>query len=209
MKKLSNNIKISLLLIVALAASLSSKAQSSDKMFFNVDWQLNTPVGNSYADQFSGWGASGDLGYYVTDHIGVGVYLAYSTNRKYIGKQTLPLDKNTDVTSDQQHALYQIPFGAQVRYSFTPQNFVQPYFAVKLGTTYSKTSSYMNVFELSDKQWGFNVSPEIGTTIYVDPMKRLGLHLATYYSYSTNKSALLSYNIDGISNWGVRVGLAF
>lgn len=209
MKKLSNSIKVALLLVVGLGASLSSKAQSNDKMFFNLDWQLNTPLGNSYANKLSGWGASGDLGYYVTDHIGVGVYLAYSTNRKYIPKQTLALDKSTDVTTDQQHALYQVPFGAQVRYSFTPQNFLQPYFALKVGTAYTKTSSYMNVFEISDKQWGFNISPEIGTTLYLDPMKRLGLHLATYYSYSTNKSEVLSYNVDGISNWGVRIGLAF
>lgn len=209
MKKISNNLKIALLVVVALTITIGTKAQNSDKMFLNFDWQLNTPLGNDFAKQFSGWGASADAGYYVTDHIGVGAYLAYHTNRKYIDRHTFPLDNNTDVTTDQQHALFQLPFGAQVRYSFTPDNMIEPYFALKIGTMYSKMSSYMNVFEIKEKKWGFNISPEIGTTIFLDPMKRLGIHLATYYSYSTNKSSIMGYDMDGISNWGVRVGLAF
>ena len=210
MKKISNKIKITLLLlVVGLTATQNTKAQSMENVFLNFDWQLNTPLGNDYAKQFSGWGASADGGYFLTKNIGVGAYISYSTNRKYIGKETRPISNNTDVTTDQQHSLFQLPFGASVRYSFTPDKTVQPYFALKLGTTYSKTSSYMNVFEVSDKQWGFNVSPEIGTTIYVDPMKRYGVHVSTYYSYSTNKSKLMGYTIDGISNWGVRLGVAF
>lgn len=209
MKKISNNLKIALLILVGLATAASSKAQSTDNMFLNFDWQMNTPLGNDFANQFSGWGASADAGYYITDHIGVGAYIAYHTNRKYIDKQTFPLDNYTDVTTDQQHALFQLPFGVQMRYSFTPEKMIEPYFAIKAGTMYSKMSSYMNVFEMTEKKWGFNVSPEIGTTIFFDPMKRIGIHLATYYSYSTNKSSVLSYDMDGISNWGVRVGLAF
>lgn len=209
MRKISNNFKIALLVVVALTTTIGAKAQYTDKMFLNLDWQLNTPLGNDFAKQFSGWGASADAGYYVTDHIGVGAYLAYHTNRKYIDRHTFPLDNNTDVTTDQQHTLFQLPFGAQVRYSFTPENMIEPYFALKIGTMYSKMSSYMNVFEIKEKKWGFNISPEIGTTIFLDPMKRLGIHLATYYSYSTNKSSVMGYDMDGISNWGLRVGLAF
>lgn len=209
MKKIINSVKIATLIIVGLTISSSAKAQSVENMFLNLDWQLNTPVDNNFADKFSGWGANADLGYYLTPNIGVGAFVSYHTNRKYIDKQTIGLSSNTDVTTDQQHSIFQLPFGLSARYSFTPGNRIQPYFGVRLGTEYSKVSTYMNVFQLTQKKWGFYVSPEIGTNVYVDPQNRYAVHLAAYYSYSTNKSAVLGYDIDGINNLGFRIGLAF
>lgn len=36
-----------------------------------------------------------------------------------------------------------------------------------------------------------------------------GLHFAAYYSYGTNKGDLFTYSVDGLSNFGLRVGIAF
>ena len=37
-----------------------------------------------------------------------------------------------------------------------------------------------------------------------------GLHLALYYSYSTNKADnVLTYNVDKLNNFGFRIGLSF
>ena len=37
-----------------------------------------------------------------------------------------------------------------------------------------------------------------------------GLHLALYYSYSTNKADnVLTYNVDKLNNFGFRVGVSF
>ena len=36
------------------------------------------------------------------------------------------------------------------------------------------------------------------------------LHLALYYSYSTNKADnVLTYNVDKLNNFGFRIGLSF
>lgn len=210
MKKIGNNIKIIFALVLFVSLSSSTiKAQSVDNMFLNFDWQLNAPISTKYADQFSGWGASADAGYYVTDHIGIGAYVSYHTNRKYISTSTIDLSNNTQVTTDQQHSIYQLPFGLSARYNFMPKNKVQPYFALKLGTEYSKVSSYMNVFEVYEKKWGFNISPEIGTTVYVDPQNRFGVHVAAYYSYSTNKSEVFGYSVKDFNNVGLRLGVSF
>lgn len=210
MKKIINTIKVSILLVLGLTASSAINAQNINNMYLNFDWQLNLPLGNSFADQFSGWGANVDGGYYLTDNIGVGAFLSYHTNRKYIPKETLNLGEGSDVTTDQQHSIFQLPFGLATRYSFIPDNkLFQPYAALKLGTAYSKVSTYMNVFEISEKKWGFYVSPEIGANVYVDPQNRFGIHVATYYSYSTNKSEVLGYTVDGLNNWGFRIGVSF
>ena len=80
---------ISLWVVVAtcmVAVSTRGNAQAVSSTYFNVDWQFNAPVGNSYADKASGWGMNFEGGYYFTEHFGVGAFIAYHTNNEYILK---------------------------------------------------------------------------------------------------------------------------
>ena len=124
-------------------------------------------------------------------------------------RETLNVGETSAITSDQQHSLFQLPFGAAFRYSFTREGQFEPYVSAKLGTEYSEMSTYMNVMKVYDRQWGFYVAPEIGMNIFFTPEKKFGLHVAAYYNYATNKSKVLTYSMDGINNWGVRFGVAF
>ncbi len=36
-----------------------------------------------------------------------------------------------------------------------------------------------------------------------------GLHFALYYSYGTNKADVLHYSVDGLNNFGFRLGVSF
>jgi hypothetical protein len=96
-----------------------------------------------------------------------------------------------------------------MRYTFMPENQLMPYIGVQMGASYSEMSTYMNVMKVYDRNWGFYVAPEIGMTMFFTPEKQVGVHLAVYYNYATNKGKVLSYSIDGLQNWGVRLGLAF
>ena len=63
---------ISLWVVVAtcmVAVSTRGNAQAVSSTYFNVDWQFNAPVGNSYADKASGWGMNFEGGYYVMPKI--------------------------------------------------------------------------------------------------------------------------------------------
>ncbi|MCD7935267.1 MAG: porin family protein [Tannerellaceae bacterium] len=210
MKKMINSMKICLLLVAGLVSLQSVKGQAVDKnMYFNIDWQLNLPVSNDFANRISGWGMQGEIGYYLTNTVSLGAFVAWHTNRKYIDRQTLNLSNSSAITSDQEHSVFQIPFGASLRFTPDRSGLVQPYMAAKLGANYSEVSSHLNVFKVYEDKWGFYVAPEIGVTIFFTPEKKFGLHLATYYSYATNKSDVLNYSIDGLNNWGVRIGAAF
>ena len=57
--------------------------------------------------------------------------------------------------------------------------------------------------------WGFYLSPEIGVSIFPRPDYRLGFHVALYYSYSTNSGDVLTYSMNNINNFGIRVGISF
>lgn len=102
-----------------------------------------------------------------------------------------------------------MPFGAAARYQFNRGGAWQPYAGVKLGTEYAKVRSNYNIFESRNENWGFYVSPEVGLNVYPWAYGP-GLHLALYYSYSTNKADnVLTYNVDKLNNFGFRIGLSF
>ena len=104
-------------------------------------------------------------GYFITDNIGVGLFLAYSTNNEYFGQRTLNISETAAMTTDQQHSLFQLPFGASFRYRFVPESQFIPYLSLKLGPEYSEMSSYYNVYKSHDYDWGFYISPEVGITM--------------------------------------------
>lgn len=208
--KIINKIIISALLLVSLLfVSPTAKAQITDNGYLDIDWQFNIPINTNFADKAAGWGMSLDGGYYLTDNVGIGAFMTYSTNNQYIERQTLMLNETSALTTDQQHSIFQLPFGVSVRYRFIPDAIVKPYLAVKLGPEFSKVSSYYNSFTSRDKSWGFYVCPEVGTTIYFTSSQTVGLHVALYYSYATNKSDVLIYSVKGLNNAGFRLGLSF
>ena len=200
-------VKVIALVAVAIAFAMPAKAQLSDNGFANVDWQFNVPLSNGFANKASGWGMNAEGGYFVTPNFGLGLFLNYSSNHEYIPRQSFKLGDG-DVTTDQQHTVFQLPFGATARYQWNRGGAVQPYIGAKLGAQYAKFRSNFNMYEVGDKTWGFYASPEIGLNVFPWAYGP-GLHLAVFYSYATNKANVLHYSVDGLNNFGFRVGLSF
>lgn len=209
MKTINKSVISAILFVAIMFVPNTAKSQITDKGYLDVDWQFNIPINNGFADKASGWGMSLDGGYYITDNVGIGAFLTYSTNNEYIERETLKLTETSALTTDQQHSIFQLPFGVSVRYRFLPDAIVKPYVSLKLGPEYSKVSSYYNSFTSRDEEWGFYISPEVGTTIYFTSSQKVGLHLALYYSYATNKSKVLIYDVKGLNNAGFKLGMSF
>ena len=193
---------------IAIGFVLPSQAQTLGNYYANIDWQFNIPRGTDYVKKGSGWGMNFEGGYYLTDNLSVGAFLAYHSNHKYIPRQTMHPTGNSALNADQQHTYFQLPFGVAGRYTFNREGLFQPYFSVKVGPQYARIKTEFNAIQETDNTFGFYVSPEIGANIF--PWVYLpGIHIAAYYSYATNKGHLLTYEVDQVSNFGFRVGLAF
>ncbi|MCH5329058.1 MAG: porin family protein [Coprobacter sp.] len=210
MKRVKNSYMATVLLaLFGLVLSPQVQGQNGRNGFFHIDWQFNVPLGNDFAGVASGWGMNFEGGYYLTPNWGVGLFLDYHTNNEYVSTRTITLNDHSAVTMDQQHSVFQLPFGASLRYRFLPDSFIEPYAAVKMGAEYARTATYYNVYETRDKSWGFTVSPEVGMSLYPTSNHMFGFHLALYYSYATNRSKVLVYKVDGLNNFGFRLGLSF
>lgn len=189
------------------ALTTPAQGQISPDTYFNVDWQINLPLGNKFAGNGSGWGANFEGGYYLTPGFALGGFINYHTNHEYVPRKTLTLSDASALTTDQQHSLFQLPFGVTTHYRFDVRAF-QPYVGIKVGAEYAKLTSDFNIYEMSDHNWGLYLSPEVGFEYYPWPYG-IGFHAAIYYSYSTNQGKLLDTKVHSLNNLGFRVGLAF
>lgn len=199
--------KVVALAAIAIAFAMPAKAQLSDNGYANIDWQFNVPLSNNFADKASGWGMNFEGGYFVTPNLGLGLFLNYHSNHEYIPRETFKIGAG-DVTTDQQHTMFQLPFGAAARYQWNRGGAVQPYVSAKLGAEYAKIRSNFNMLEARENSWGFYASPEVGVNVF-PWVYGPGLHFALYYSYGTNKADVLHYSVDGLNNFGFRLGVSF
>ena len=197
------------LCVVLLGLSARSFAQCDmSKMSLKVDWQMNAPLSTDFADKLSGWGMNYELTYSFTPRWEAGLFASFHTNHKYIGRQTLALSPTESLTTDQQRSAFQVPFGLTAAFNLSTNRYCKPYIGVKVGAMFARNTTYYAATGLYDDGWGFYVSPEIGFNVYPWAYGP-GLHFAAYYSYGTNKGDLFTYSVDGLSNFGLRVGIAF
>lgn len=181
---------------------------------FSGHWQMGLPLSNDYIDDnFSGWGANFEGHYYVSDRIAVGAFLSWQTFMHYFERNTYQFDGTNyggSVRMDRYQTVYELPFGLSSKFHFMASSgMFDPYFGLKLGANYSTQRRYYNIYEDYSENWGFVVLPEIGAVISPLPNQAIGLHLAVFYSYATNKSDNSAIDVDGLNNIGFRVGLNF
>ena len=206
MKSLRHLFYISLFVMTLLAPS-TGKAQISLDSYYNIDWQFNIPIDNSFSNKASGWGMNFEGGYYVHRNIAIGAFISFHTNNEYISRRTIQLSQTLAMNTDQQHQMFALPFGVLMRYRFIERDF-QPYAGIKLGTCYSEFNDYYYIFMKSQNRWGFFMSPEIGFNYY-PWANSIGFHMAIYYNYATNKHDIMTYSQNGLNNFGFRLGVAF
>ena len=207
--KTSKYLKTIAFCALMLAAAMPGKAQVFTNTYINIDWQVGVPLGAGFADKASGWGMNFEGGYFVTPAITVGPFISYQTNLQSISRQTLDLGNGSALTTNQKHALFQLPFGVTGRYNWLTDSVFQPYAGLKLGANYAEFSSYYYVIKQYTDTWGFYLSPEIGVSIFPRPDYRFGFHVALYYSYATNSGDILTYSVNNLNNFGIRVGISF
>lgn len=191
---------------LSVLAAAAADAQPGRRFYVGAGWQFNGTAGNDFAANGNGWGAYLEGGYYVLPHMAVGLFGSFNTNNEYVPRNTYRAEDGSALTTDMVNSIYQIPFGATLRYRFSYRLF-QPYIQAKLGANYAQEYSYMSTMAYMDDQWGFYASPEIGFTWHPFRRSNFGFQLAAYYSYATNRSD--GFGLNGINNVGFKLGVLF
>ena len=199
-----------LYIIAAAAAMFAAAAQANAQMgkeyYINGGWQFNGTLANGFAESAQGYGAYIEGGYYVTPMFALGGFASFNSIIEYIGSKTYTFSDQSALTTDLTRSIYQVPFGATLRYRFMRSMF-QPYVETKVGAQYSTQNIYMSTFVNQHENWGFYVSPEIGLTFFPFERTDFGFQVAAYYSYATNRNKAV--DITGLNNLGFKLGIAF
>lgn len=203
MKKILYIIAASAAMFVAAA---QANAQMGKEYYINGGWQFNGTLANDFAESAQGYGAYIEGGYFVTPMLAVGGFASFNTNNQYIPTKTYTFSDQSALTTDLTRSIYQVPFGATLRYRFMRSMF-QPYVEAKMGAEYSSQNIYMSTFVNQHENWGFYVSPEIGLTFFPFEKTDFGFQVAAYYSYATNRNKAV--DITGLNNLGFKLGIAF
>ena len=196
--------------IIAFAAmffaSVQADAQMSKRYYINGGWQFNGTLANDFAESAQGYGAYMEGGYFVTPMFAVGAFASFNTNTEYVTTKTYTFSDQSALTTDLDRSIYQVPFGATMRYRFLRTMF-QPYIEAKIGAEYSSQNTYMSTFLNKHDNWGFYISPEIGMTFFPFEKTDFGFQMAVYYSYATNRNKAI--DMTGLNNLGFKLGIAF
>ena len=198
--------KILLAVLAVIVVAASADAQVGRRFYVDAGWQFNGSFSNNFSRSANGWGAYLEGGYYFLPRVAAGVFASFNTNNEYVPKQTYDTGNGTAVTTDLYNSLYQVPFGATLRYRFAWKK-VQPYAEAKIGANYAREYQLFSIFGAYDSQWGFYVSPEIGVVFHPFNKSNVGLQIAGYYSYATNKSR--AFGINRLNNAGFKLGISF
>lgn len=186
--------------------AVQADAQMGKRYYINGGWQFNGTPGNEFVNSAQGYGAYMEGGYYLTPMLAIGGFASFNTNTEYIPRKTYTFSDMSALTTDLNRSIYQVPFGASLRYRFMRSMF-QPYIEAKVGAEYSEQNTYMSTFVNRHDNWGFYISPEIGMTFFPFPKTDFGFQVAVYYSYATNRNEAV--NINGLNNLGFKLGIAF
>lgn len=193
--------------VVAMCLGTSqANAQMSKPFYINGGWQFNGTLANDFAESAQGYGAYLEGGYYVIPMFAVGGFASFNTNTQYIPTKTYTFSDMSALTTDLERSIYQVPFGATMRYRILRGMF-QPYIEAKIGAEYSTQNTYMSTFLNKHDNWGFYISPEIGLTFFPFEKADFGFQVAAYYSYATNRNKVV--DINGLNNLGFKLGIAF
>lgn len=192
--------------VLWLVPALSADAQPGRRFYVDAGWQFNGVLGNDFVTNASGWGAYAEGGYYIMPRVAMGAFVSYNTNNEYIPRRTYFSTDGAALTTDMCNSLFQVPFGATLRFRLGWKEF-QPYAEAKLGADYARAYTYLPDSGLRDTLWGLYLSPEVGFTWHPFYKSNFGFQFAVYYSYSTNRSEF--FGLNGINNLGFKLGVSF
>ena len=137
----------------------ASFAQSSTTISYSVGF----PVGDlsDYITNVSWRGVTLDFRKMINPNIGVGFSTGWNVFYENMGRNTYTID-NQSLTGKQYRYSNHFPMYINPTYYLRPDDTVNPFFSLGIGTIYTLRNTDMNLYTWEQEAWGFALAPEIG-----------------------------------------------
>ncbi|HEX8039422.1 MAG TPA: hypothetical protein VF490_09725 [Chryseosolibacter sp.] len=193
--------------ILFLTCFLSSGLLFGQQKYIYLALDMNKPLSNT--EWISGVSiAGGKLGYrgFIRPNFSAGVDIGWSSFDQY--EPTVTKQNPTGaITSDYFHYIYNYSGVVSGQYYFKTEDEDRffPYAGLGLGANTNEYVLYYNIYQDSQRSWGFLARPEAGVLFRFNERGSLGVMAAIHFDYSTNRSDKFNYN--NFSSLGLQVGL--
>lgn len=186
--------------------SFSGLLQAQDKyIYLSLDVQKPTSNTDWIGDLSI---AGGKIGYrgFIRPNFSAGLDIGWANFDQYEPTST-KLNPTGAITTDYFHYVYSYSAVASGQYYFKEEDEDRffPYAGLGLGANTNEYVLYYNIYEDTERSWGFLARPEIGVLYRFTERRSLGIMAALHYDYSTNKSDKFNYN--NFSAFGFQIGL--
>lgn len=193
--------------ILLFATLLITGYTSAQEKYMYLALDVNKPTSNTaWIDGISA--AGGKLGYrgFIRPNFSAGLDIGWTNFDKYEPTSTKQ-NATGAITTDYFHYIYQYSAVASGQYYFKEEDEDRffPYAGLGLGANTNEYVLYYNIYEDSERSWGFLARPEVGVLFRFSDRSSLGIMAALHYDYSTNKSEKFNYN--NFTALGFQIGL--
>lgn len=193
--------------IIILIGLFSSTALLAQQKYMYVNLDVNKPLSNTEWIKDLTLTA-GKVGYrgFITPNFSAGLDLGWANFDQYEPTSTIE-NATGAITTDYFHYIYQYSGVISGQYYFKPEEEDRffPYAGLGLGANTNEYVLYYNIYEDTERSWGFLARPEIGMLWRFSERSSLGIMAAIHFDYSTNQSEKFNYN--NFSTVGFQIGI--
>jgi hypothetical protein len=195
--------------LLAVLSFCNVKSQSYIKNLLAFSWQTATPASNTdFLSKTSYTGFKIEYRYFIKKNLSVGAFIDWNSNSEYFPTATYQnKDQTQAVTTDMYRFIYTFPMGLNGHYYFTGSKMLRPFVGLALGAQYSEQNMYYNIYETTNKNWGFLARPELGVIVTPFSTHSVGILVGTSYAYATNKNDDLKFS--SMAHVNFQLGIVF
>jgi len=163
------------IIILALFASSALLAQNNNT---TVSYSIGFPTGDlgDFIGNVSFRGISIDYRHRIQPNIALGTTVGWSTFYEEVASDTYTIG-NESLTGKQYRYSNNMPLLATVTYFMSPDEKINPYGTLGLGTMYTRRNTDMNLYTIEQESWNFLLQPEVGVQIGVADHSALSVAL--------------------------------
>lgn len=194
-------------IIIFLITFFPSTLLWAQQKYIYLNLDINKPLSNPdwIADLSAG---GGKVGYrsFIRPNFSAGLDLGWSTFDQYQPTSTIQ-NPTGAITTDYFHFIYSYSGVVSGQYYFKSeeQDRFFPYAGLGLGANTNEYVLYYNIYDDTERSWGFLARPEAGLLYRFTERGTWGLMASIHYDYSTNRSK--KFNYHNFSSIGFQIGL--
>ena len=192
---------LGILICISSATILNAQGNTT------IAYTIGLPTGDlgDYATT-SFRGVAIDYRHMINSNVAVGVHFNWTTFYEEKENDTYT-SENVSLSGKQYRYSNNVPMAATVTYFSKPDEAINPYVSVGLGTMYTRRETNMNLYVLEQDAWNFLVQPEIGVQFATS--ESTAISLAVKYNHGFEAGSELSdpqtyvaFNVGFVSTLG-------